>query len=219
MKKQTTMKKVLLMSGIALTAFAFTACEGGSSEAKKESKNKDKASEESAAAVTYNVKTEGSNIRWEGSTAGIQVYSHYGDLDISKGSITAKGDVITSGSFTVDMTSINPKDSNYSEDSPSSKLVGHLSTGDFFLVDSFPTASFVVTGHEGDKLMGDLTIRGNTNPETVKVETLDVSENGLSAKGKLVFDRQKYDVNWEHYMKDVTLSNDIELDITLQASK
>jgi polyisoprenoid-binding protein YceI len=213
------MKKTLLMGSVALAAFAFTACSGGSTEAKKDTEKTDKQGTEEMAEATYSVNTDASNIRWEGSTAGIQVYSHYGDLSISEGSISAKGDMITSGSFTVDMTSINPKDSNYSEEHPASDLVGHLTTGDFFLVDSFPTASFVVTGHEGDKLMGDLTIRGNTNPETVMIESMEVSDNGLSAKGTLVFDRQKYDVAWEHYMKDVTLSDDIELDITLQASK
>ena len=214
------MKKTLLMSSVALAAFAFTACNGGGTEkTEKKAETTEETTTEEAAEATYNVNTEASNIRWEGSTAGVQVYSHYGDLDISEGSVTTKGDMISSGSFTVDMTSINPKDSGYSEEHPASDLVGHLTTGDFFLVDSFPTASFVVTGHEGDKLMGDLTIRGNTNPETIMVETLEVSDNDMTAKGKLVFDRQKYDVAWEHYMKDVTLSDDIELDITLQASK
>ena len=213
------MKKTLLFSAVLASAVALTSCgETASTETESTTTENttDTAPEE---AITYNVETASSNIRWEGGTAGIQVYSHFGSLDIKEGSLTMEGSTITAGEFVVDMTTINPQDSGYSEEHPPSDLVGHLSTGDFFLVDSFPTASFVVKSHNGNQLVGDLTVRGNTNEETIEIESLEVTDAGVSAKGRLVFNRQDYDVAWEHYMKDVTLSNDIELDITLQATK
>jgi len=211
------MKKTLLFSAVLASAMAFTSC--GETASTESEATTTETTTEVAEAITYNVETTSSNIRWEGGTAGIKVYSHFGSLDIKEGSITVEGSTITAGEFVVDMTTINPQDSGYSEEHPASGLVGHLSTGDFFLVDSFPTASFVVKSHNGNQVVGDMTIRGNTNEETIEIESLEVTDAGVSAKGRLVFNRQNYEVAWEHKMKDVTLSDDIELDITLQATK
>jgi len=41
----------------------------------------------------------------------------------------------------------------------------------------------------------------------------------MSATGKLVFDRQKYEVKWAHYLKDVVLKDEIDLTFNLVASK
>jgi len=49
----------------------------------------------------------------------------------------------------------------------------HLRSEDFFEVDKYPTITFNSTGYEasssGDKLIGDLTIRGVTKPVTIDV--------------------------------------------------
>ncbi len=173
-----------------------------------------------ATAESFVVDTEASNIRWTGATAGVTVYSHFGDINIQEGSLEVTGDQITGGSFVVDMTSIEPKDEGYSEENTPEKLVGHLSTGDFFLVEEYPTASFDITSVNGNDVVGNLTIRGNTNQETVKLESVEVNEDGtVKAIGKLVFDRQKYDVKWAHFLKDTILKDEIELTIELVASK
>ncbi|MFY0673942.1 MAG: YceI family protein [Bacteroidia bacterium] len=180
----------------------------------------DHGTEEVAAAETYTVDAEASNIRWEGGTAGVTVYSHFGDINVQEGMLEVTGEEITGGSFVVDMTSIDPKDDGYSEENTPADLVGHLSTGDFFLVEEHPTASFEITGMSEGAVMGNLTIRGNTNEETVNLETMDVAEDGtMTAKGTLTFDRQKYEVKWAHYLKDVILKDDIDLEITLVAKK
>lgn len=169
--------------------------------------------------MTYAVDAEASNIRWEGGTSGVTVYSHFGNINIQEGNLVLEGDALTGGSFVVDMTSIDPKDEGYSEENTPADLVGHLSTGDFFLVEEYPTASFEITSVTDGNIMGNLTIRGITNPETVVVESMNVTENGINAKGTLTFDRQKYDVKYAHYLKDVLLKDDIELQIDLVASK
>jgi polyisoprenoid-binding protein YceI len=172
-----------------------------------------------ATAETYIVDTEASNVRWEGSAVG--VYSHFGDINIQEGSLQVTGDKISGGSFTVDMTSIQPKDDNYGEENPKEYLIGHLSNGDFFLVEEYPTASFEITSVSEGSITGNLTIRGNTNEETVEVESMEIGEDGLiNAKGMLTFDRQKYDVSWQYEpAKDMILSDDIELEISLVAKK
>lgn len=175
---------------------------------------------EMATPETYAVNTESSVVRWEGGTSGITVYSHWGHIALQSGNLEVSGDKITGGEFVVDMTSISPLDDGYNEENTPEKLVGHLSTGDFFLVEEHPTASFKVTSATDTELLGDLTIRGVTQPETVQLENVTVNPDGtISAKGNLVFDRQKYGVVWAHFMKDVLLKDEIALQIELVASK
>ena len=82
-------------------------------------------------------------------------------------------------------------------------------------LDEYPTATFVVKSQEGDKLIGDLTIRGKTNEETATINALEATPEGVKADVKLVFNRQKYDVAWVHFMKDMILSDDIQINVTL----
>ena len=98
-------------------------------------------------------------------------------------------------------------------------LEGHLTTGDFFSTEEFPTATFVITAVDDSKITGDLTVKGKTNSEEFTIESSDVSDNNVTLNGTLKFDRQKYDVAWVHYMKDMVLSNDISLAISVTATK
>jgi polyisoprenoid-binding protein YceI len=98
-------------------------------------------------------------------------------------------------------------------------LEGHLTTGDFFSIEEFPTATFVITAVDDSKITGDLTVKGKTNSEEFIIVSSDVSDNNVSLNGTLKFDRQKYDVAWVHYMKDMILSDDISLNISVTATK
>ena len=159
-----------------------------------------------------------SRIIWKGEMLG--VYSHEGTLNLTQTNIMMKDGKITGGSFTADMTSMTPTDENYNpeEGSTPEKLVGHLSSADFFDVENFPTATFEIKQVEGTTAMGMLTIRGITNEE--KVENISMAKDGdqIKISGDLVFDRKKYDVSWDSPMKDRILSNDIELKIVLIGS-
>lgn len=57
----------------------------------------------------------------------------------------------------------------------------HLRSEDFFEVDKYPTITFKSTGYkagsDGDKLMGDLTIRGITKPVTIDVHHVGEGED------------------------------------------
>ncbi len=219
-------RSYLFLSAIAVSGLMVACSGGGSGEhAGEDHSNAEEtaapAEEPMAEAATWTVDGAASNVRWEGGTSGAQVYSHYGDIMISEGKVMTEGDKITGGSFVIDMTTIDPKDEGYSEEHPASDLVGHLSTADFFAVEENPTASFTIKSITDNTIVGDLTVRGKTNEETVTINGMEMSEDGsaMTATGTLVFDRQKYDVAWAHYLEDVILSDDISLEIRLVANK
>lgn len=198
----------------ALGIFALAglvAC-GGNSAEKESSMEEQTETTEAVESKSIAINTADSRILWYGSVLGM--HSHNGDVKLTEGTLEMEGDAVSGGSFTIDMTSINPLDSNYSEDKTPEMLVGHLSSGDFFLVDSFPTANFVIKSADANSITGDLTIRGTTNEETIKDVNID-TEAG-TATGTITLDRQKYGVAFTHPMKDVVISDDMELTINLK---
>jgi len=201
------MKIKLLLSSAVLAALMF-AC---NSEKKAEATAVDSLGTE----ATYTVDTATSTVLWEGQM--LKMHKHFGTLKISEGSFTVKGLQVTAGTFTANMKSIVPTDSGYNAEHPKEYLVGHLSGADFFAVDTFPTAKFVIKSVSGNTALGDLTLRGKTNEETVTDIVVD-TVGGVKATGKLVLNRQKYNVAYKA-AKDMVLSDDIKLDVTLIGKK
>ena len=163
-------------------------------------------------AMTRMIDSENSVVKWKGSMLGM--YSHSGTIAIRKGKLETTGDQITGGEVIIDMNTIAPTDENYSSEKPKEKLVGHLSSPDFFDVANHPSAEFRITGHTGNKITGKLTVRGNTHEETI--ESVVFNPDSSIASGQLTFDRTKYDVAFQHPAQEMVISNDIELDIALK---
>jgi polyisoprenoid-binding protein YceI len=208
------MKKILLSIALGtLLSTSFVACNS------KEETTDETATATSSVDGTMTVDTAASDVMWEGTMVGL--YSHTGTVNLKSGDVTMQDGQITGGNFVVDLTSITPTDKNYKpeEDRTPEKLVGHLSSNDFFNVEQHPTATFEITGSEGNTVMGNLTIRGKTNPE--KVENVVVTEeNGqVVMTGELTFDRTKYDVSFKHPVQEMVLSNDVAMDVKLVAPK
>ena len=205
--------KKSIKSIFALSLMAtMVAC--GPKEEKKEEKVEAKV-EKTEEAKTLPIIASESNVMWAGQIVG-GLKSHNGTIEVSEGKLLMTGDQITGGKFEIDMTSINPLDSNYTEDKPASALVGHLSSADFFMTDSFPKAMFVIKNSNMDEntVTGDLTVRGVTKEETIK--DVEVNSEKTQATGKLTINRQDYGVAFSTGAKDFVLSNDIELDIVLK---
>ena len=156
-----------------------------------------------------------SKVLWSGTSLG--VYTHTGTVDFVKADIDVKNNAVTGGSFTVDLSTMKATDENFNAEAgyTKDKLIGHLSSPDFFDVQNFPTASFEIKSVEGSTAKGILTIRGISNEETVT--DIEVKQENGKAKitGNLVFDRKKYDVAWDYPTKDRLLKKEIELKITL----
>lgn len=198
---------VAALSGIALM---FNAC-GGSQPAPDNA-----ASESSAISADYNIDAATSSVDWKGVMLGIK--DHTGGVAITEGNFKVEAGKVVAANVTVDLTKISITDSNYDAQSTPDKLVGHLQSPDFFDVANHPTAKFVTRGTDANgNILGELTVRGITNAETVTNVSFDAATG--TASGTLTFDRKKYNVSFDVPMKDMVISNDIVLNIRLKASK
>tara|TARA_B100001029_G_C15023827_1_gene432293 strand:- start:571 stop:1155 length:585 start_codon:yes stop_codon:yes gene_type:complete len=161
-----------------------------------------------------------SNVKWYGDE--ITGKQHYGSLKFKEGNIVLTGtgkvsDKIISGSFIVDMTSLNVEDLT---GRGKNSLEGHLKSDDFFSVSKFNYAYLKILKSNDpvngvQTISGDLTIKGISHPITFTMEL-----NGKIAKSNLVFDRTKYDVkfrsgNFFQNLGDKLIYDDIKLEVSL----
>lgn len=203
--------KLQLFSATALVALTLASCGGGSTA--DETPSADSTASAQAMEKGYVLDLAASKLTWKGVMIGVKY--HEGSMVFKEGKFIAKGGELVSGTFVVDMRSMVPLDTNYNKDYTKEKLTGHLASADFFAVDSFPEARFEVASGSGNTATGKLTVRGRTHAETV-TDIVISEENGMAnATGKLVFNRQKYGVSWANPMKDMVLSDDIEITVSL----
>jgi polyisoprenoid-binding protein YceI len=164
---------------------------------------------------TLTLDTAQSSVKWKGVMLGVK--EHFGTIRIKEGVVTLKNGVVTGGTVTVDMTSIVPTDANYDpkQGTTPDKLVGHLSSPDFFDVANHPTATFALGAVNGAEASGKLTVRGKENDEVIKnLAVVAGSVNHIT--GQLTFDRQKYGVAFMMPGKDMIISDEIVLDFSLK---
>lgn len=207
---------LLITAAAAIVTFASCGPTEAEIAATKAKATADSLAAEAAKEKTYMIDAAASHVNWAGTMVG--VYTHSGTIGINEGSLVTKGDMLSGGSVAINMKSITPTDSNYNakEKRTPEGLVGHLSSADFFAVDSFPTATLKILSVEGNTAKVDLTIRNKTNSETVTDIVITPNADGtVHATGKLVFDRQKYGVAWKASMKDMVLQDNIELTVDL----
>jgi len=137
------------------------------------------------------VNIQKTTVEWLGKKIGGK---HEGNIQLKSGYLELKEGEIVAGSFVVDMTSITNTD--LKDEGSNQKLVGHLKSDDFFGVQTYPTAEFVVTKSSKSNngtatLTGDITIKGNT--ESISFE---VVRAGKEYTAKLDIDRSKFDVRY-----------------------
>jgi len=137
------------------------------------------------------VNTQKSNIKWLGKKV---VGEHEGNMQMKSGFLDFKDDRIVAGEFVIDMTSITNTD--LEDEGYNQKLVGHLKSDDFFGVEKYPTANFVVTQSTKFKngkatLTGNISIKGKT--ESI---SFDVIRKGKEYVSTVEIDRSKFDVRY-----------------------
>lgn len=141
--------------------------------------------------TTKKVDTTTSTITWLGEKV---LGSHTGDIKIKEGNLEFVDDQLSGGSFTIDMTTINTTDL---EGKGAAKLNGHLKSDDFFGVEAYPTATFVINkvaprGKAGEyKITGEMTIKGITKEIKFNAVVLDGN-----AAAQLVLDRTDFNVKY-----------------------
>lgn len=215
------MKKLLLFAfAIAL----FTACNNGSQAEEAEVGEAQDAAELVGGA--YSADLAASTISWKGSKFNGD--AHTGTISISEGTFAVDNGSITGGSFTIDMNSIVVTDET--PDEYKQKLVGHLSSGDFFETEKFPTATFTITGVEaleGDStythnVSGNLKMKDIENNVTFKANI--INENGVvkATSQDFSINRMTWKVEYNNSLiakiKDEAIKDELELQITLVAN-
>ena len=171
--------------------------------------------------LTQSINITKSNVKWYGDE--ITGKQHYGSLKFKEGNLILTGtgkisDKIISGSFIVDMTSLNVEDLT---GRAKNSLEGHLKSDDFFSVNKFNFAYLKILKSNDpvngvQTINGDLTIKGISHPVTFTMEL-----NGKKAKSNLIFDRTKYDVkfrsgNFFQNLGDKLIYDDIKLEVNLE---
>lgn len=142
-------------------------------------------------AQSYNFKAKQAEIKWTGKKLG---GTHYGYIKLKEGSLMMENSQITAATFVIDMKSIKNVDVENKEDNK--KLIGHLSSDDFFGVEKYPEAMLKITestAFENHKaiLKGDLTIKGITHPIAF---TATYSDHKLMTS--ITVDRSKYNIKY-----------------------
>jgi polyisoprenoid-binding protein YceI len=153
---------------VAFMTFSFTTAEGDKKE----------------------IKLEKSKVVWKAYKV---TGSHQGIISIKSGHLNFNKDILTGGSFEIDMSTISVTDL---EGTSKGKLEGHLKSNDFFGVEKFPTSTLSFTnvtpiGKNLYEVTGDITIKGKT--ETI---SFNVSVYGSKANVSLKIDRTKFGVRY-----------------------
>jgi polyisoprenoid-binding protein YceI len=210
------MKKTALILGVFATAI-LTSC---SSPKTTEAGDAGDASNATSTSASYTVDVMSSTVTWKGSKKMGE--NHVGTIAINSGSLSADSTTLTAGEFEIDMKSMKETDPASAE--MTTKLMGHLSSADFFAIDTFPTATFVITGAENGSMKGNLTIKGITKEITAPA-TLTLSETGMTATSSFSINRKDWGITWgasSHpvdFLKDNFVNDNIDFTVNLVAVK
>ncbi len=178
---------------------------------------------EGDAQSTMTVITQESQVEWLGKKV---TGEHYGTISISKGDLQLENDVLTGGSFEIDMNTIVNKDVENQESNQ--KLVGHLKSDDFFGVEKFPKANFVITSVERKGttkylVHGDITIKGITRTISFPTQLASYGTKA-SATASITIDRSEFNIKYGSGsffdgLGDKMIYDEFTLDVTLVANK
>lgn len=181
-----------------------------------------------ALAATYKVDTQASTVAWKGSKKLGSF--HHGHIGVKEGQIeTDKANFIQSGSVVVDMATITNEDLKDSQEYQK-KLVGHLSSDDFFDVKKYPTSIFKITSVKPGKdkneviVAGDFTMIGKTNPVELPL-TVTTDGDTMTGVGKLKVDRTRWGLKYgsgnifKELAADKIINDEFELDLKIVAKK
>ena len=157
-----------------------------------------------------------SNIDWVGRKI---TGSHNGTIAVKEGELVLNNDKLSGGKIIVDVASIKILD--ITDPATNAQFAGHLASDDFFSIEKYPEATLEITSVAGNHIEGNLTIKGITHPVSFGV-SLNVSGDQLTATGKLVIDRTKYEMKFRsgNFFKDLgdtLIYNDFELNVSITA--
>lgn len=178
------------------------------------------------AADVYKIDTKASSVAWKGTKK--MGDAHNGGISVKEGQVTVDKGQLTGGNVVVDMTTItneDVKDAGYNK-----KLVGHLSTEDFFNAGKFPTSTFKITSvtpskNKGEVLVkGDFTMIGGTHPIEFPAK-VTVDKGVATGEAVVKIDRTKWGLKYgsgnffKELAGDKIINDEFELTLKLVAKK
>lgn len=179
-------------------------------------------------AVEFKVDPTASVIEWQGEKpTGV----HTGTIQIAEGTFQANDSIVESGTFVIDMASINVTDL---EGDDKANLENHLKgtvagkEGDFFNINEFPQAKFEVTGisqvNGQNMLQGNLTMKGETKNVEFPVNIDLNGEEIVLTSETFTIDRTKWNINFKSKsvfdsLGDNFINDEIGLTIKVVATK
>ncbi|MFT5257064.1 MAG: polyisoprenoid-binding protein YceI [Arenicella sp.] len=206
------MKKIIL--SLVLVASVLTGCK---------SEKKDKVTTADAVKVAVitdlnNVDVASSVITWKGTKP---TGAHDGTIMLQEGSLNLEAGKLTGGTFVIEMSSIKNLDLDAES---AAKIVGHLSSPDFFDVATYATSKFVITSvveAEGKlAVTGNLTVKDISKSITIPA-MLSTKGNVTTFKSeKFNIDRAEFNVKYASKtffdnLKDKFIDDAIELSFTV----
>jgi polyisoprenoid-binding protein YceI len=220
--KNIDMKTSLLKTMALVAVISLTSCKDKAKEA--ETKAAEEAAVAEATAISYTALNDQSMIEWKGFKP---TGTHNGTISVAQGKVSVSDGTIESGTFVIDMGSIEvldiPKDNEKNAD-----LRGHLISADFFDVETYPNATFEVTGLstvDGKTMLsGNLTMKDATNNISFPVTTSMDGDMMTLTSETFTIDRSKWNVRYGSKsffddLGDKFINDDIELKVTLVAKK
>ena len=201
---------------LTFMTFAFLGCKDKAEKAITKDALEVAISENNSTKFKANV-TE-SVIKWTGFKP---TGAHSGTIQIDSGNLSISEDQIESGTFIIDMTSI--KDNDGSE-----RLEGHLKSADFFDVETFASASFVITGYTVENgvntLSGNLKLKDVENNVTFPVTMVKNGTTVILTSEAFTIDRSKWNVKYGSKsffdnLGDKFINDEIELKLTIKVSQ
>lgn len=177
---------------------------------------------------SYVVVPTESEVKWSAGKPLIEGYINNGTFALKEGSITVSESTAT-GTFVFDMNSLSVS-LTAKKPGKESALENHLKGKDFFDVEKFPTAQFVIkqvvaTEDSATSLAytvtGDLTIKGVTNEVTFPA-TIYLKDGAVHAEGTLEIDRTKWNItfgsaNFFDNLADNAISDTVSLSLNIVA--
>lgn len=191
-------KNLFKLALVVLTASAFIISGCGKSD--KEVKVGEKQTAGETKGKTLVVSTADSKVNWLGKKVTGQ---HNGTINVLKGDVMVDNGKITGGKVEIDMKTIKCLDLTDAE--TNAKLVGHLSSADFFEVEKYPTSKLEIIKVEELKdatkpnvnstVTANLTMKDVTKSITFPAE-IKIDNGVLTAKADFDVDRTDWNIKY-----------------------
>ncbi len=217
------MKKTLII----FSSFALFAACNNKNEAEKATTT-DTQAVETTDGTPYTIDST-TTVTWTGSKP---TGKHTGIFKVTEGRLLVKDNTLTGGSFTINIASLTNLDLAGDPDSKG-KLEGHLKSPDFFDVQKFPEAKFVITSVEpyvSDSassikdathlIKGNLTLKDSTKnisfPSRVTIDA-----NTAAASADFNIDRSLWGVNYKgsENLQDWVIKKEVNIKLDVKATK